>query len=56
MTLVVLVCALGGAPCRGVELDLGPSCLVAAQAAIAEWLEDHPDQRVERWRCEGARR
>lgn len=56
MTLVVLVCALTGAPCRDVEFVLGPACIVAAQAAIAEYVADHPELRVERWRCRGARR
>jgi hypothetical protein len=54
-TIVMSVCMLtNAATCREERIDIrGPAmaCLVQAQPAVAEWSGDHPDWKVERWKC-----
>jgi hypothetical protein len=55
--LILTVCALS-APldCEEQRLSFVADesliqCMMRAQPTIAQWVEDHPQRRVTRWRC-----
>jgi hypothetical protein len=55
--LILTVCALS-APADCVEQRLSffadeslMQCMMRAQPTIAQWVEEHPQRRVARWRC-----
>ena len=55
LVLLLTVCSLTApADCRQVRLpfaDMTPMQCMMAQPTIAQWADEHPGERVERWRC-----
>jgi hypothetical protein len=63
MDLVLMVCLVASPEtCReervlvGAPLADARMCMSGAVPVIAEWCEDHPDWRVQRWRCGSPRK
>jgi hypothetical protein len=58
MIQLIFVACLAASPdrCEERSVALLPQsgvmgCMVAAQPQLAQWIEQHPDHRVIRWRC-----
>lgn len=57
--LVMTVCSIvNGARCDDRSLVFADvslmTCMVGAQPYIAQWSEEHPNYRVQRWTCRAA--
>ena len=59
--LVIAACLMSG-ECQESRLTYDANevslltCMIAGQAEVARWQQDHPAWRVRRWRCDVARR
>ena len=60
--LLMTVCLISDPTiCEDVRLDLSEEsrtaigCMVAAQAEMARWSEEHPDRTIKRWSCDAVK-
>lgn len=58
MELLISICLMASpADCRNEHMAMSETyqapmaCMMTAQQAIAQWQEQHPKWRVERWKC-----